>query len=296
MSIAGNHAADRHDDTADDDDDTGRELPPLAIGRAERRLQVRAYNCWAGLLGERQVPSITGLTPQTLALFGDHAVLLDFTDGDDPAISHLGAALAQECGHAAAIRCLSDVPADSLLARITGEYPQVLATQSPTGFEAEFVNARGATILYRGMLLPFAGEAGGIDHVLGVLNWKEVADAQVAHELERQIGRSLERSASSPEPLPITWADGPDRIDRRLVASDPLLDEFGYEAGVPEPGLLDEALLQRLRGIEGPRDLLAQGDEFTLAVMRRTEDGGVVVVGEVRDAALLDRAARQLLG
>ncbi len=33
------------------DEDYARDLPPAAIGQDERRMQVRAYNHWASLLG-----------------------------------------------------------------------------------------------------------------------------------------------------------------------------------------------------------------------------------------------------
>ena len=37
------------DDYTGDEDETGHDLPPAAIGTDERRMQVRAYNHWAGL-------------------------------------------------------------------------------------------------------------------------------------------------------------------------------------------------------------------------------------------------------
>ena len=58
------------DDSQDWDAQTGapeeekvRELPPEAIGQDERRMQVRAYNHWASLLGDANFPSIEDLEP-----------------------------------------------------------------------------------------------------------------------------------------------------------------------------------------------------------------------------------------
>ena len=45
-----------------------RDLPPEAIGQDERRMQVRAYNHWASLLGERMFPNIEDLDPETIAV------------------------------------------------------------------------------------------------------------------------------------------------------------------------------------------------------------------------------------
>lgn len=88
---------------ADDEDDFGPaddaaiETPPL-VGADERRMQVRAYNYWASLLGDRSLPSIEDLAPQDLEDFGPYSVLLDFSTGlENPAIVYLGTALREEC-------------------------------------------------------------------------------------------------------------------------------------------------------------------------------------------------------
>lgn len=191
--------------------DSGRE-PPAIIGKDERRMQVRAYNFWASLLDNRQFPDIADLDPESLGDFGPYSVLLDFTHGaDDPAIVYLGAELADECGTTGAIRALSQVPTRSLLSRITDHYMQIIANQAPIGFEAEFVNQRGATILYRGILLPFSRNDDQIDHIYGVINWKELADQTSTDALMKQIDEAVEtRPAMLRSTMPLTgWADGP---------------------------------------------------------------------------------------
>ncbi|RPF72748.1 hypothetical protein EG799_07590 [Aurantiacibacter spongiae] len=190
------------------------DAPPPAIGQDERRMQVRAYNFWAGLLDERSFPSIEDLDPDLLPDFGPHSVLLDFSHGiEDPRIGYLGPKLAAECDAAEMdIDRLSDVPSRSLLSRITDHYMQILANQAPIGFEAEFVNQRGATILYRGILLPFSSDDETIDFIFGVINWKEMADSHSADELLLEIDQALD------SPLAVSrraadgltdWADGP---------------------------------------------------------------------------------------
>ena len=194
------------------EDDTGRELPPGVIGQDERRMQVRAYNFWASLLQDRNFPAAEDLDPENLPDFGPYSVLLDFTSGiENPAICFLGDALAQECGTQGDITQLSDVPSRSLLSRITDHYLQIIANQAPIGFEAEFVNQRGSTILYRGILLPFSSDNDTIDFIYGVINWKELADQQTADELLLEIDQALEpRQANPVDHGPLTeWADGP---------------------------------------------------------------------------------------
>ena len=80
------------------EDDSAREAPPLGIGQDERRMQVRAYNHWAGLLEDRNFPSIDDLEPDNLPDFGPFSVLLDFSVGiENPGVAYLGNQLAQEC-------------------------------------------------------------------------------------------------------------------------------------------------------------------------------------------------------
>jgi len=209
------------DATEDDSPDTAsqRDLPPEGIGQDERRMQVRAYNHWASLLGERMFPLIDDLDPGNLPDFGPYSVLLDFTAGiENPVVQFLGDRLAQECGGNGTITRLSDVPPRSLLSRITDHYMQILANQAPIGFEAEFVNQRRVEILYRGILLPFSSNDETIDFIYGVINWKEMADQLMADELLLEIDQALdlgEEQEVAEEPQrraadPVTdWADSP---------------------------------------------------------------------------------------
>ncbi len=280
-TLRGNFGTGSNDDGSDLDDiqdlttdDAGseapREVPPAAIGQDERRMQVRAYNHWASLLGERAFPSIEDLEPTELPDFGPHSVLLDFSAGiEDPVVRYLGATLAQECGTTSYIERLSDVPPRSLLSRITDHYLQIMANQAPIGFEAEFVNQRGASILYRGILLPFSSDDESIDFIYGVINWKEMADAATADELLLEIDQALnddddddgEELETEParhhEDALADWADSPahemgedddlmmpaangldDNIldlgtEAEQIDEDPLYEE--YEADLPTP-------------------------------------------------------------
>lgn len=199
--------------------DDQRDLPPVAIGRDERRMQVRAYNHWASLLGDRMFPNIVDLNPADLPDFGPYSVLLDFTGGiENPFVRFLGAQLERECYGAPPITRLSDVPPRSLLSRITDHYMQILANQAPIGFEAEFVNHAGVAILYRGILLPYSSDDATIDYIYGVINWKEMADQLTADELLLEIDQALELDGAlevedEPAPRiaePVTdWADSP---------------------------------------------------------------------------------------
>ena len=207
------------------------EAPPSPVGQDERRMQVRAYNHWAGLLGDHSFPAIEDLDPDNLEDFGPYSVLLDFTAGiDDPGVQYLGEKLAVECGTDTAIKSLDDVPSLSLLSRITDHYMQILANQAPIGFEAEFVNQRNATVMYRGILLPYSSDDETIDFIYGVINWKEMADAETADELLLEIGQALGVQDDLDDD------DGESVLDLGVigvVASDN--DESGNVVALPEP-------------------------------------------------------------
>ena len=192
-------------------EDSSIEAPP-AIGDDERRMHVRAYNYWASLLQDRQFPSIEDLDPANIEDFAPHSVLLDFTAGiENPALSYLGSALRRECEIEGEIQYIADVPSRSLLSRLTDHYLQIIANGAPIGFEAEFLNQRGAEILYRGILMPFSSDDDTIDFVYGVISWKEIADRSLTDELVLEVSQAL-RSAPAHTPTAPVWADGPSAL------------------------------------------------------------------------------------
>jgi len=175
----------------DDHDDPTEPLPPL-VGADERRMQVRAYNFWAGMLGDTPLPRVAPLLAGEWPDFASHSVLLHFEDGiDDPVIDFVGRTLRDDCGGDAPLRRLSDVPGRSILSRITDHYLQIVANEAPIGFEAEFLNQRDCTILYRGILLPFSSNGRTLDYIYGVINWKELADQATTNGLIAEIGLAL---------------------------------------------------------------------------------------------------------
>ena len=187
---------------------SGPEAPPPAIGTDERRMHVRAYNYWVSLLDGRAYPSIHDLQPETIADFGPHSVLLDFTGGlGNPAVPFLGGSLRVECGIEGEITHVADVPSRSLLSRLTDHYLQIIANRAPIGFEAEFVGQRGNNTLYRGILMPFSSDGDTIDFIYGVINWKELVDPALQAQLAAEIGAAVR--AAPAQPAPAVWADGP---------------------------------------------------------------------------------------
>jgi hypothetical protein len=124
-----------------------------------------------------------------------------------------------------------------LLSRITDHYLQIIANQAPIGFEAEFVNQHGQTVLYRGILLPYSSDDDTIDFIYGVINWKELADQETADALLLEIDQALEgapQSVRDESPL-ADWADSPVSYDGVLDLAGPLEHEVS-DLDWPEPG------------------------------------------------------------
>ena len=201
------------------------------LGGDERRMHVRAYNHWVSLLHGAPFPAIADLAPRDNTDFGDHSVLLDFTGAiEDPVISFLGATLRAECGIVGDPVRVAEVPSRSLLSRLTDHYLQIIANRAPIGFEAEFVNTRGHSTLYRGILMPYSSTGEAIDFIYGVINWKEIADPLVQASLDVELEMAM-RAAPVPSTASI-WADGPSGA----------LDSEG-DGDEAEPATLDAQLM-----------------------------------------------------
>ena len=244
-TMRGNFGSLAESDSYDQADDTDRDAPPVAIGQDERRMQVRAYNHWASLLDDRNFPSIEDLEPENLPDFGPYSVLLDFSSGiEDPGITFLGEKLAIECDVGDnELSTLADVPSRSLLSRITDHYMQIIANQAPIGFEAEFINQRGVTIAYRGILLPYSSDDDTIDFIYGVINWKELADARASDELLLEIDQALQPKAvpGFEADAPLTdWADGPGAVPANDMADENDEDGAGGTFAAHYEGIPDE--------------------------------------------------------
>jgi hypothetical protein len=256
------------------------EAPP-EIGVDERRMHVRAYNYWVSLLDGRDYPSIGDVDPHTIEDFGPNSVLLDFSKNEhDPEIAFLGAALRAECALERDIHAISQVPARSLLSRLTDHYLQIIANRAPIGFEAEFVTDRGQNMLYRGILMPLSSNGEAIDFIYGVINWKEMADGEmlngIAGEVERAVG------ASAPAAESAVWADGPSAGFAEFP------DDTSAGADVQAPAA-DDATLSLWSDADGLADRLVaarEGAEAALGADQRSRAALYRALGLAYDFAL----------
>jgi len=267
----------------EDQEEAVIETQPVISGD-ERRMQVRAYNFWTSQLGEKNYPSVEELNPESVEDFRDYSVLLDFTSGmENPSIPYLGEELRQACELGEDITYLDQVPPRSLLSRITDHYLQIIANRAPIGFEAEFVNDSDVTIMYRGILLPYSSDDDTIDFIYGVINWKEVAAADVTDDLQAEVEEALEKQPLRHEHIP-AWADSPTNasLDEAASVSEAdsaltLGDDFAVEAGEPDE---DSSLADWLNAARSSADDARDADH-------RSRDALYRAIGRAWDFSLV---------
>ncbi len=189
----------------------------------ERRMHLVAYNMWAELFDNGRFPDAQTILRTGMGDFGQHAVLMQFSDNlDDAAIKYVGRKVMNEADLDAMPSDLQSVPSRSILSRLTDHYMQTVANRAPVGFEAEFVNEAEKLLLYRGILLPCSSDGDTIDSALGVINWKEGVSAHsttpVAHDASplqtkkkkpKKDGAEPKAGQPSPErnPVPVAHQD-----------------------------------------------------------------------------------------
>ncbi len=266
-----------------DEEDAAIEPPPVISGD-ERRMQVRAYNFWTSQLHDKNYPSIEELDPAAVADFRDYSVLLDFTSGiENPSIDFLGEKLRLECGLDSNISYLDEVPGRSLLSRITDHYLQIIANRAPIGFEAEFVNDRGNTIMYRGILLPYSSDDDTIDFIYGVINWKEAASDAISATLQLEVEQSLASMPHRQEHVPV-WADGPiadDLFDPAAPA------EIGENVVFEIPELVLDTPVMDKSCLADWLDAARQTADQARDADQRTRDALYQAIGQAHDFALV---------
>ena len=192
------------------------------------------------------------------------------------------------------------------MSRLTDHYLQIIANRAPIGFEAEFVSQRGCSTMYRGILMPLSSDGDTIDFIYGVINWKELADAdttatltaQLNGQLADQLDAALQQSAAD-APIPAhspVWADGPSAQQEAVPVSEPepmTIDDF-IDLGGEEEELEDEDVVSALPEDAGLADRLCIARETAEAVKSadtRSRAALYRALGQAYDFALAARDA-----
>ncbi|TZG29462.1 hypothetical protein [Sphingomonas montanisoli] len=252
-------------------DEPCMDMPPM-IGTDERRMHVRAYEHWVSLLDGRSYPAITDLDAAMLGEFGPYSTLLDFSISPrNPAITFLGRALREEGDLDGDLETIGDVPAGSLLSRLTDHYDEVLRNRAPVGFEAEFTNNRGEPTLYRGILMPYSSSGDTIDFVHGVINWKLAEETDLPADVVAAVTTAF---AGPAQPLPepeegaIDWADFDAEEDETEVRIEALVQTARDHAAAAREGEeRGRASLYRAIGLAYDIALAGDADPETITAL-----------------------------
>jgi len=86
--------------------------------------------------------------------------------------------------------------------------------------------------MYRGILMPFSSDEDKIDFIYGVINWKELVDAETQAKLDNEVDAAVRTSPKLVVAAP-AWADGPsapieDDGDDEHVAAGGEIEHYGH--------------------------------------------------------------------
>jgi hypothetical protein len=243
-------------DLADDADALFGEAP-VVVAQGDRRMQMRADRHWASLSRGGTLPLIADLRLDRMGAMADHAVLLELATGR---ISYIGAALAAQSGIGREDVAVDRLPADSLLARAIARAGTAAQDNAPYSIAEDDTAGEGSDFLYRATWLPFATVAGGaVTHRLGIITWKECADAALSAELARLMGEALEQAEA--HPAPVALPEGAALVDWLASARE----------------LAQAAALASTMGSQRPRATLyaAIGQAYDFELAARRDPGGL---------------------
>jgi len=133
----------------------------------ERRLVMRLLNYWRGLTDGETFPSESKIDSTAIADMWPHCAVLDVAAKEaDPKIAYVGIALIDAVGMDISGKRLSQVPADTLVAKGFSYFGEVLVKKVPITYGGEFVARRGVKMRYRSIILPLAENGVNINRLL----------------------------------------------------------------------------------------------------------------------------------
>ncbi len=251
---------------------------------ADRRLANSFLKYWEELRGRRRLPPISELSFDSIQEFMPHTFNMDLGAGaQDPIVRYMGKDLAADCGGNYTNKRVSELPPQSLLARATRRVAEVIATGEPVMISDRFVTGDGNEILYRAVMLPFAGESDRIDNVVGALNCKVVPFAAAATGPRRET-RAIAESAGHRPPIPAAPAASSFKARCMPPPGSPVRD--GTAPAVP----MIEKARSGDRVSESPPATVA-GSAATV----KSRAGRVIVVGSAKGGTGKSTAAMHLI-
>lgn len=187
----------------------------------ERRLQVRAYYAWLEAANGKAFPTLAEMEAADLPEMLHSSFVLDLReDVLSPQFLHIGEVLLEDCeaGTAERIKTPADVPARSLLSRLSEHYLQCFSNRAPIGFEAIYSDLRDDRVKYRGIILPLSSDGSEIDYVWGTVNGM-VDDQDQADQPSSRKSPTKHNSRAQPATAHADGSIPPLKLDGEVLMS-----------------------------------------------------------------------------
>jgi hypothetical protein len=134
----------------------------------ERRLNMRLMAFWWDRRANRRFPSVEDFDPDELSDVWRHCFTLNPSDPyERSTFRYVGDTIATLSGITEGEITLDKISKDSLLDHATRNVNEVISQRVPVIHSGEFVNADGATVMFRSILLPLSRDQQSIDCVVG---------------------------------------------------------------------------------------------------------------------------------
>ena len=201
-------------------------MSELAEPHDERRLQVQTYHEWLRAANGKSFPTLAEMEAVQHPTLGESSFVLDLTDDIlAPTFLYIGDELLVDCEDAGAIQQLKDVPAKTLISRLSEHYLQCISNRAPVGFEAAFENCKGEYVNYRGIVLPLSSDDQTIDHIWGTVNGSSCTTEEISKGPDLSSG--AEEVAECDDLISALSGERKELIDRVGSKLDSLLEIEG---------------------------------------------------------------------
>jgi hypothetical protein len=163
------------DQVAPSEDDRGTaDQPEAYVGQSERRLSLRLLAYWRHLREEREFAARGKIDPTLIPEMWPFSFILDVSQESDAArFLYVGDEIARISGVSTDVKSFAELPENTLLAKSSSYFEQVLRRRCPITIGGEFVDPYGVEILYRSVMLPLSDDDTTIVAILGAGNCKE---------------------------------------------------------------------------------------------------------------------------
>jgi len=139
---------------------------------AERRRTRRLWYFWAQRRRNRRLPAFSEFDPHRLPVAWSACFVLSVArDSKTPVFDYIGPELAGPLGEDFLGRPASAAPQNTLLGAAVHNLDSLFARREPIIAEGRIADAKGGTILYRSIVLPFGADGETVDRVLGAVTF-----------------------------------------------------------------------------------------------------------------------------